>query len=248
MKHLVVILLLGISLFACPLAHSADYFNEEFNSLDTTRWSVSPRNGQIFTSGGILSMNAGQSNLAPFLALNSNPFPTLGAFTLTMGIQYTKIGTAGTGVAADIGIPPFTSIVTQASIDSPFQWWADNVGFSYNGVPPYRYLPGQANTAYQTVEFTYGLDDSVTFLLNGVIQDTYAGHRPSALWLGNPTEFSLGEIGDWSSFQVDYIRVVSLQTVAVPEQASLPLLATGGIFGLLCPYFLQRVRFFSRRS
>lgn len=201
-------------------------FRDDFDSLDTSRWTSFERGGTITVEDGRLCLSTGYSSRFPFMYLNHNPFPGTGSFTVSMGIRFSFVTPAGTGVMTDVAVPSYIGNyhTSKVSVNSPFQWWADTGGFSYSGITgqPSGQLSWH-DTVYHVITCAYDASGIVTLRVDGVTRASYPGPRPAVIWLGNPSEFESQSV-NWSSFELDYIEVLP---DPVPEPSSLLAIVLG---------------------
>ena len=211
------LLLAAIALVVC--GQTAFAFREDFDSLDTSRWTVYRNGGSASVSNGLLSLSTqGDGKVAfPYLYLSSNPFPTASDFVMKVRMRFTSLQPYGIGLVCTTLPPP--DGVYREMVDPNYTWtyWADSDHPS----------PG---TAYHNLEWDYK-GGTVTFIQDGITKTTSARPRPISIWLGNARTVPGGNY--WSSLQVDYIEVLAL-----PEPSAISVV----VCGFTCLLFRRRFR------
>jgi hypothetical protein len=193
-------------------------FRDDFdgNNLNSNNW-------QVYTNGGIVTVNSGfvtvsrqtAGNSFPYIHSKHNFIPETGNFIVKIGIQYLSVTAHGDGLSVDDNIP---------SNGSPqgvriYTLWQDSTqGFlfhDYTGTHVYQIAAPQLD--YHTIEFRW-LDSTDEYYVDGILVNTVARGdevpRPSTLWFGNPvvTAHPLS----WTSFRIDYIEVVNIDSPTGP--------------------------------
>ena len=203
--------------------HAYPFFNEEFNAgfTNPSTWTTTQNEGIIsFITGNTIRLFSDGGSF-PFLYTNTNVFPS-DNFKITIDLQYLRSGPAyGNGIVITNNIPPNGTThpgpeygivgIWQDPADGLFIQVNylcpdDNPGCSTISLTPFQ--PFLDDLSPHTLEIEY-VDQVYKIFLDSDLKFTSSPtlNRPSAVWLGN-TAFV--DPDGWSSFEVDYIHIESL--------------------------------------
>ncbi len=196
------------ALLLCSLATAAHgMFRDDFDTLDTSRWTVYQNEGSARIEDGTLVLSAGAVSRFPFMHSSSNPFPLSGDFSLKLRVRFRVVAEKGTGIQAGVGVPRNgLENPSWAGPGNQFWYWGDSMNCP-------------RNYACHDVEFLFQSGQLSEFD-NGVLVSQKTCKRPDVLWMGNPS--STWYFGTWSSFELDYVEVSP-----VPEPSGLIALTIG---------------------
>ncbi len=220
------------------------YFEDNFDTLDTSVWTVYNNNYPypVSVSGGFLQLGQPGTSSLDFPVVYSaiNPFPASGDFTLEIGFQYTSIAGKGDGFHALDGTNAFAG----------FGFWSDSASGTRITYGTNTYSLGP-DTSYHVVRYEV-VGSNVTAYLDGTMlgTSTLPAGRATLVYFGHPTVgqvFGTGCLscdasgvivnrwwssGTWTTFKLDYFRVSA--PAPVPEPSTLLLLGSGlvGVAGL----------------
>jgi len=223
-----IILFLQILLFCYLIVpkhiHAHPFFNEEFNAgfTNPSTWTTTQNEGTIsFITGDTIILSSDGGSF-PFLYTNTNVFPN-GNFKITIDLQYLRSGPGyGDGIVITNNIPPngTTHPGPEHGIIGIWQDPSDglfiqvnylcpdtNPGCSTVSLKPFQSFLEDLNPHILEIEYVEQvykifLDDDLKFTSLPTL------NRPTAVWLGN-TAFV--DPDGWSSFEIDYIRIESLE-------------------------------------
>lgn len=189
-----------------PKPVSSILFGEEFEAIDDTIW---------LNDGPLASIQSGSVRLEsstsvfPYLYAKKNPFPAEGGFVFEAVFRYPEVTIWGDGFTLETDLPPFGS-TTATGKDDLVRVWQDKdltLVLYFMGVKIFSTL--KVDTEWHRIEVRYdgqyavSLDDKLLHT-SLPIKD-----RPTSLWIGNPV--STGTNGKWTSLEVDYIHIRSIQ-------------------------------------
>ncbi|MBI2020345.1 alpha/beta hydrolase [Candidatus Daviesbacteria bacterium] len=213
--------------FNSPIFAEEYYFQEEFNqeraanTLDTNKWNVYPNNSSGITTiqetGGNLILSQVTADKFPFVISNSQVFPN-GDWVTDIKFQYTQITGYGTGIALTDKDPiqdPTAPELIRINV------WQDlfltNMRLEYFGQIIFTIPINLDSHVFKVdrrgLKYLVYLDDVLVF----TSEDTET--KVKYIWMGN---YVTVPAGDWTKFNVDYVRVKSLKT---------PLILIPGIGG-----------------
>ncbi len=209
-------------------AHSAfaadqTYFSDEFDgtSLDSTKWQSYQNNGSIQVNGGVIQLSSGRTSTFPYVYSKNNPFPETGDFSLEFTIQYTNISPWGTGFVVGTQTPVNATNPTGDIFN--FWVWQDtttgNQGFRLNFGPDKQVIYSKLTQDYtkHTVKLDYASGIYKVFLDNSLIYTSgQMNLRPKVIWFGNPVDVHSIPDWNWTAFQLDYVRVLTLESQKTP--------------------------------
>ncbi len=181
-------------------------FRDDFDTLDSSRWTVYQNAGTASVQNGKLVLSAQYASTFPYIHSTGDPFPLSGDFSMRFRIRFSSIAVRGTGIQAGIGVPRNT-LENPGNVgpDNQFEYWGDT------SCP--------RDTAFHDVEFLFQSGLLKEFNDGGLVQQLTC-RRPDVIWMGNPSwPFAAGE---WSCFELDYIEVTP-----VPEPSGLFAFALG---------------------
>ncbi len=231
-KLVTLFLIISLYLFSSPVFAQTYFFQDEFdtertqNTLDP-KWTYYPNTITNFPTikegGGILKLNQqGNTNQFP-LVVSKNPGLPNGDFSAEFKFQYTKVTFWGTGIALSADAPTngnFNSLLT-------ISVWQDksigpNMRVDFGGQSvktiPLNTTPHTLKVDRTGQNYLLYLDNTLVYTSpNTPIQVKY-------IWLGNPS-FQNPPIPEWTTFNVDYVRVLDL----APKKT--PLILIPGIGG-----------------
>lgn len=174
-------------------------FAEEFDSFSLDTWEWYPNGGVTQIGDGIIALSGNPPSNFPFFRIKFNPFPTVGDFSLETRINYTQIGSAGTGlVFSQNPQDPFS--FGSAYLSPSFGGvWSDGVVFNLQNVVP---LPG---LGFFTYRFSFQEPNFWKIYVDDIkVAEREDNRRPGSLWFGSPDP----DIHtNWSNFGIDFIRI-----------------------------------------
>lgn len=201
-------------------------FSEEFDgaNLDELVWvRVGP---PAEVKDGTIHLKSNQATF-PYIYAKQNLFPTQGNFVVEISFRYTNLTVSGAGLIIDKTTPPPETKLQKENVSNAFLSIFQDRGFW----PLVIYFGGSGNRVFassgpdlmqHTLELRYTgkydvlLDDKLLYT------SPPTDERPSSLWFGNPS--NVGSAGEWSSFEIDYIRIrpTGEEAVApsVPDQTT----------------------------
>ncbi|MBI4036507.1 hypothetical protein HY386_01340 [Candidatus Daviesbacteria bacterium] len=221
------LLFIPILFFSSPVLAQEYLFQEEFNlirpanTLDPDKWNVYPNNPPGITTIqenlGNLNLNQVNSDKFPFVISKNQIFPE-GDFTTEIKFQYTQVTGYGTGIALTdkdpIQNPQAPELIR---IDVWQDLFLSNMRLEYYGqivfttsinLDTHIFRVERKGTRY----FVY-LDGDLVFTSGETT------NKVQYIWMGNYVQVPAG---NWTRFNVDYIRVQALPT-------KIPLILIPGI-------------------
>jgi hypothetical protein len=212
-----------------PTFADSYHFNDEFNdnlaanSLDSSKWTYYANTGASFTSiqesdGSLVTKQQNFSTEYPLIVSN-NGLPE-GDFSSEIKFQYTKITSWGTGIALSEEKPVngggFSTLLAIGV-------WQDNsaanLRIGFNGQDVYK-------TPINTSSHTFKVDRTgqkyLVYLDNNLVYTSPdTDSQVKYIWMGNPGFFT-GGIPEWTTFNVDYVRVTTPPPAATPTPSPTP--------------------------
>jgi pimeloyl-ACP methyl ester carboxylesterase len=209
------------------VALPAHGFSEEFNSgySDSSYWEPAPNLGSIsFTSEKIvLSRSTVRSTSFPYIYNTKNIYPTSGDFTIDIAFSYLNTGNYGDGIVISKSLPIGNADISREEVF--FKIWQDSPlrlrvvshvcpdsNPSCNKLQPNLFFhTGSTDFNTHVVRITYSdtgvYNVFVDDLTSPLFTSTPNQERPLKILIGNSVHMSNTDY--WSSFEVDYVRVVS---------------------------------------
>ncbi len=210
-------------------------FSDEFSGfeVDSSKWLVQFNTkmsgnpafgGKVTVENGSIALSSDGTGF-PCVSSAINPFPSAGDFSLEFSFTYTKLGPWGNGFWVTNG--PWVS--TLSGSDSGKQIlciWAGNADginkiLAYmNGTLVYRFnmTYSESNGLTQIVRLDY-INGVYTLAINDVeIASVQSDVRPDTIGFGHPPAYFIPFQSIyltsfyWTSFQIDYIRLLQAQT------------------------------------
>ena len=243
---LATILFLTFTIFPFAQAsNSANAFSDDFDgtTVDNTKWIVRENanmsgnpayggNVQIANSSIILSS---EGSAFPCVTTATSPFPASGDFAVVFNFTYTKISDWGNGLWISNGELIANRNSTASS--TVLQLWANNLDYDQAAI----FVNLLGRQVYRTI--IYGWEPSgnpqvfklqrcgstYTLFIDGVeIASAESQLKPDTLGFGHPpayyipfTPIHVGSVvGGWSSFKIDYIKVLPQTSLTVQTSVS----------------------------
>jgi len=172
------------------------YFDDEFSSLDTTKWEVHQNNApssELYVDNGELVVGEAGNSYLPALVSKTDVFPD-GDFDLEVRFKYTRVSSHGDGIKAK----------TQNNQFSGIGIWGDTAQRVrvYYGSNYHNISSDEWHTAVYQVR-----GQTVTVFVDGTQVGSFTlQNRPEKLTIGN-LAYGGSISGSWSGFKVDYIRI-----------------------------------------
>jgi len=180
-------------------------FGEEFESpsLSESLWEVSGpppglENGLIYLKSNL--------SVFPYIYTKANPFPAQGNFFLEVSFRYRGISERGVGFVVDNVIPQVGSGGDQNAF---LYFWQDSrlpLSIFFMGTRVYAAEGSDLSSHILRLQYDgkYNIfvDDKLVYTSPAIDE------RPSTVWFGNPSQ--LGSDSEWTSFELDYIRIKSM--------------------------------------
>lgn len=184
-------------------------FSEEFNGpdLDKNIWEQVGPPAQV--KDGVLQIKSNLST-CPYIYAKQNLFPKEGNFVVAISFRYLSLTGWGNGIVVDKQtwtqghVLQYEDVVyVFLSIFQDQGVWPLSVYLMGNNI-----VSAPNDLTQHTVEVRYTGKYEVIYDGSLVYTSSPTTDRPSTLWIGNPTNFQGN--GDWTSFEVDYIRIKSI--------------------------------------
>ena len=243
-----VFLLTSPLLFMHPAAaaNSSTGFSDHFDgsTVDPAKWIVYNNTdlsgnpdygGTVTVSNSYIQLSSNGSGF-PCITSAVDPFPTTGDFTVAFDLTYTDISDWGCGLWISQG-PVIGESSNSTNNNIIFQLWANNL--DYNTAAIFVNLLGaqvQRQLVYgwqpagptQNVVLQYS-GGFYTLTVNGVkLASEPSQLRADAIGFGHPPTYYIpftpahvaSDVGGWSSFEIDQIRVLPQSNIALSTSAT----------------------------
>jgi len=244
---IVTLLLLALTLSSPALtrgAYARGLFAEHFDgtTLDPAKWAIQENTnmsgypaygGSIEVADSHVVLSSNGSGF-PCVTSAVNPFPETGDFSIEFNFRYTCISDWGNGLWISKGpvIGEWNSTISNVI----FQLWAGNL--DYDKAAIYVYLMGrlvnraifygwEPSAPTQTFKLQCSGETYKVFI-NGVeVAAAESEMRPDTIGFGHPPIYTLpfspshvaSVIGGWSSFEIDYIKLLQHSSISVSTSA-----------------------------
>ena len=223
--------------------------NFQSSHLDSKLWAVQTNvnssgypayGGSIQVGGGSVSLSSYGSSF-PSVTSAVNPFPESGDFAVAFDITYTSIGGWGDGLWVSKGNP----FETASDVANPnvfdgaiFAVWGDDdygaphlwatgvhvflFGDLVDNLPTNWTYPGPTTSATYAFKLAYSLGTYTVFLNGNAIVSANSSLRPDVVGFGHPqcSWVPFANTGPWSSFKIDYIRMLQPSSILVSTSAA----------------------------
>ena len=175
-------------------------------SPNTDTWAVYDNAGTVSESNGWLHLSSPGATF-PYLASESNIFPTNKSFSLTLGFQYSYVGLYGDGiVAGETSLPDGSTVTNFPGSYADGRAWQDSSGLYADSQCSLAPLPIDESPHTVTFAFDYSTR-SVQITVDGINHGSCAlTSWPTSAWIGNPFVPTPCACL-WSSLSVNYVRV-----------------------------------------
>lgn len=231
----------GCLLFFLIPKNVFSFFSEDFvgTSLDSNIWQEYSNSGQVIVGEGKMTLlrSTIRSRTFPYVFTKSNIFPESGPFSIEIRYRYLSAGNFGDGIIISSENVPINGVDPGSNIPAfiTFIIWQDQpTGLSFQKflcntdgaecnelklLKPFTRVPD-----FDTHNIRIDYSDGGQYLvyLDGDTSPIYISgfnqKRPKKMWLGN--SLKTGTVDFWSSFEIDYIRVVPINlkypTILIP--------------------------------
>ena len=203
-------------------AYSVDYFKDEFNTFDNSKWIASNSGGFISTGSDGLILSSTNNKNFPFVYSSNNPFPEFGNYSVTIDYQFPNTTNFGVGfgignLAPTYSLPTYNDPVTERDFIYFDVWQSLNDKhllqtkhcISNTFCDLFRtnlfVIPASSDIHNLTIRFlddhfevTRSTNGSVYSITNNVLDNSY--RRPTVFWIGNPTLLQTNN--NWTSVRI----------------------------------------------
>lgn len=208
-------------------------FLEDFNSdySDASYWEADSNSGSIsFSSEKIRLLRFDDTSISfPYIRNIRDIFPTTGEFSIDISFNYLTTGNFGDGIVVSKTSPP-NSTSNFSNEDVLFKVWQDtpaklrvvshvcpNTDSSCNRLIPNLFFhTSNIDLNSHILKIIYSTNGTYTVYVDDLNTPIFVSSsnqdRPSKILLGSPVQTSTSD--NWSSFEVDYVRVTSESSVA----------------------------------
>jgi hypothetical protein len=243
----VMLMLFALTLSSQALTEGA-YANAAFvdhfdgTALDPAKWVVQENTnmtaypaygGSVEVANSHVVLSSTGSGF-PCVTSAVNPFPTTGDFTIVFEFTYTCISDWGNGLWFSVG--PFVAERNTSNSNVIFQLWAGNLDYdqaaifvNLMGKQVYRTIVygWEPSASTQTFKLQYSGETYILFIDDIEVASTESDMRPDTIGFGHPPAYYLpfspshvgSVIGGWSSFTIDYIKLLEPTSISVSTSA-----------------------------
>jgi hypothetical protein len=212
MKLTLTLITLLLFSFCCPSHSFASdlYFSDDFTILDYNTWETFGPSQGIIIANDKLYLSPLNGRFANYIRAKRNLFPSEGDFKFEIKFKYDNPTFWGTGIVATTLSPDYPQPLSQLDPNKIFTIWQDKT-FKLNGLYKENFINfgyGQTNTEEHVSETIYRNGHYYFYIDDALVYESENGKRPTSLWFGNPGD-PQGPL-EWTSFNIDYIRVRKL--------------------------------------
>lgn len=215
---------------------------EKWVTQENTNMSGLPAYGGSIKVGGSQIALSSDGSSFPFVYSATNPFPMSGDFAIELLVNYNHVGVWGNGLW--ITREPYTYYDIFAPEKSIFVLWADDENiYDHAGIK--GYLLGREvyhSEAYGSLSLGYKMGPHVyrleylrgvyTLLVDGSeVASAPSQSMPEIIGFGHPpvqylpfskegVSYAFSNFGGWTSFEMDYIRILRQATISMSTSTS----------------------------